>query len=119
MTYARYQQDQVDQDYRSPPPPVSAVVCKKPAQKKEQHTVSKAFYTWCNCSSKPFISIKGIRNTYSRKEITDRHIKNAEAAMVFVTLTTNGVQQHSTELKRQEDSPIFSLPCVYLMSKER
>lgn len=41
MTCAQYQQDQVDQDYRSLPLPVSAVVCKKPAQ-KEQHTVSKA-----------------------------------------------------------------------------
>lgn len=41
MTCAQYQQDQVDQDYRSLPLSVSAVVCKKPAQ-KEQCTVSKA-----------------------------------------------------------------------------
>lgn len=38
--------------------------------------------------------------------------------MVFVTLTTNGVQ-HSIALKRQEDSPTLSLPCVYQMSKGR
>lgn len=71
MTCAQYQWDQIDQDYRSLPLPVSAAVCKKPAQ-KEQRTVSKAVQTWCNCSSKRFISIKGKKNNYPRKETIQR-----------------------------------------------
>lgn len=36
-----------------------------------------------------------------------------------MTLTANGVHQHSINLKRQEDGHTFTLPCVYYVSKGR